>query len=321
MTALGGSRVLVTGAAGFLGANLVRALSARAVDVHAVVRPTSGLWRLEGCLPRTVLHRLDLRDFDRVLHVFRAIEPDFVIHAAASGRHPADPAGRLEGLATSVIGTANLLEAVRDTGVRRVVHVGSSLEYGRRRRPLRPDDRLDPVTPRGTAKAAASLVCRQHAREHPLVIVRPFSIYGPWEQPDRLIPTAARAVLDGRPIALTRSGVRRDFVFVDDVTEACLAAMTAAGIDGEEFNVGSGSQFSNEEVVALIQELCGRRVELRVGAHPGTPADSPHWVADIRRTRERLAWAPRHSLTSGLRKTLAWMRQRDHDRETDRDAV
>ncbi len=301
-------RVLVTGAAGFIGANLVKRLLREGAQVHVLVRPTTHLWRIEGDLPALVLHVADLTEGERLRSAVEAARPDVVFHLAAPGGHPTTPPARVEFLASAVIGTANLLEALAPLDCQRLVVAGSALEYGPKTVPYTETDRLEPTTFRGAAKAAASLLCLQHARaeRRPIVVLRLFSIYGCWEAPSRLIPTIIRAALRGEDVALTAPGVRHDFVFVDDVVDAMLLAATGIGADGEVINVGSGRQWSNEDLVDMVQRLTGRTVRVRVGEYPAKPADTGYWVADIQKAAAVLGWRPRYDLASGLKRTIEW---------------
>lgn len=309
MTRWDGRCVLVTGAAGFIGANLTRGLFHRGARVHAVVRATTELWRIEEILSSIAVHTLDLTDACGVDRIIEEIRPEVIYHLAASGGHPRNREGREQMLRAVVQGTANLLEATAALPGLRFVHVGSSLEYGPRATPLVETDALRPTTFRGAAKAAATLLCQQAVRSHghPIVVLRPFSVYGYWER-GRLIPTAILAALRGRPLSLTSPGYRRDLVFVEDVVEACVDAVERDSAVGEIVNVGSGEQWSNEEVVDTVQALCGVRVPVRVGAHPASCSDTDHWVADIRKAKELLGWKPRHTLRQGLKRTIAWFR-------------
>jgi len=160
----------------------------------------------------------------------------------------------------------------------------------------------------GATKAAATLLCLQFARadRRPIVVLRPFSVYGYWELPTRLIPTAIMAALLNQEIALTAAGYRRDWVFIEDLVEACLLTLRAKKVTGEIINVGSGQQWSNDDVVEMVQGLSGRKVSLRVGEYPARPWDTTNWVADNRKAKRLLGWEPRHTLRSGLEKTIAW---------------
>jgi nucleoside-diphosphate-sugar epimerase len=309
---LDGAPVLVTGAAGFLGANLVRALLAEGAEVHAVVRPGAGADRLAELGGRIRLWSAELGGDEAIESAVAAARPRFAFHLAARGGHPSDRGTRLAALRTDVLGTAQLLEALAAQGCERVLHVGSSLEYGPRCEPLREAMPLEPTTFRGTGKAAAAIVAQGYARAAgaPVVVLRPFSVYGPWEQPGRLVPTLLRAALGDGRVDLTGPGVRRDLVYVEDVVEACLLACRApATALGQAINVGSGRQWSNEEVAAAVEAVTGRRLHV-TGRHPPRPADTAHWVADLERARRLLGWRPRRSLEEGLSRTLAWLRAR-----------
>lgn len=314
-----GVRVLLTGGTGFIGANLVRGLLSRGVSLHLLCRPTSSTWRLADVRDHLTIHRADLLDADAVYAVVQAVQPQVIFHLAMASGHPSSAAERSVSLAVAALGTAHLLEAARNAGTSRFVHAGSSLEYASRDHPLRESDALQPKTFRGLAKATASMVATWYALYGGVhaVILRFFSVYGPWESPHRFIPTVLRAALTDEEIRLTAPGFRHDFVFVEDVVAACLLAAEGDLAPGEACNVGSGQQWSNEEVVALVERLVGKSLRVRVGAYPAQPPDTRHWQADIAKARALLGWAPAHRLEEGLRKTLAWMRElHDHEQRS-----
>lgn len=310
---LAGHRALVTGATGFVGANLVRGLLAHGADVHALVRPGSNLWRLADVAPYVSLHEADLTIRDDTRATVDAARPDLVFHLAKHGGSPTR-IDRLAALRTNVEGMLHLLEAASGRPLTRFVHVGSSFEYAFGHAPLREDDRLEPATVHGATKAAATLLCQQLARQEqlPVTILRAFTVYGPWEGRERLVPTAIRAALGGGEVALTAPGLCHDWVLVDDVVDACLRAVVADSPPGEIFNVGTGCQATNEDVVALIGETIGRPLSVRMGAYPRRDWDSAHWVADVDKARRVLGWQAAHSLAEGLARTVAWFRANGH---------
>lgn len=208
-----------------------------------------------------------------------------------------------------LVGTALLLDLAHELAVERFVHLGSSLEYGPRDRPLREDDPLRPVTFRGTVKAAASRLCLQRARSGsvPAVVVRPFSVYGPWEREGRLVPTVLRAALLGQPLRLTVADPVRDFVFVGDVVQAVVAALQAGDeVSGEAVNLGTGVETSNRQVVALVERVTGCRIERASEPHPARPSDAQRWAADSSLARELLGWRATTGLPAGLAATAGW---------------
>ncbi len=304
-----GPRILVTGGTGFIGANLVRRLLADGFEVHIIARPESDLWRLSGVADRVTLHRVNLLDGAGVVGVLQAVKPATLFHLAMPGGHPATFGARVQATQVAVVGTLHLLEGALKAGGVRFVHVGSSLEYGRMGRPTRESDPLRPVTERGLAKALASRLVRFYAQDRGLeaVIVRPFSVYGPWESPRRFIPTLLRSALTGEPVRLTPPGYRHDFIFVDDVVEGCLRVAKAWIRPGEAFNLGTGVQWTNEDVVRLAEEVTARPIFVIPDSYPPGPADTVCWVADIQKAARRLSWSPRWTLRAGLVRTLEWV--------------
>lgn len=301
------ARVLISGATGFIGANLTRRLVAEGAQVHAVARAGRDASRLRQLIPAVTFHPVDLTDRTGLVRAARTAAPQFIFHLGALGasRHDLD---RAQLFLTNVLGTINLVDATEGLAYTRFVHIGGSSEYGPKHEMVREADCLAPVTPYGASKAAATLACRQFARaqQRPLVILRPFSVYGPWEAPTRLIPTAIRAALEGQAMDLTAPGYRRDLIFVDDVVDACLLAATVDLPHGEIINIGTGREWSNEDVVRTIESLSGRPIRARVGRYPARRSDTDHWVADITKAETLLGWKPAWTLTAGLERTISW---------------
>jgi nucleoside-diphosphate-sugar epimerase len=304
-------RIAITGAAGFIGANLVRAAVDRGYDVCAIVRATTDLARLRDVRPQIELATADICDYAVVSAVLASFQPDIVIHAAMSGGHASGADDRLESLRTSVIGTATVLEAAAAARVQRVVHLGSFLVYASAPEPHREDEPPRPSTVRGTAKALAAAWCAQFAAVTgvPILELRLFSVYGPLEGAHRLIPTLLAAAANDTQVPLRR-GPRHDWVFVDDVVDACLRACCVEPFPRGVINIGSGLQCSNEEVAAAVERVTGAHVRLIQGGHPGSPADADACLADVNQARDLLGWVPTHSLDEGLAATLRWLRSR-----------
>jgi nucleoside-diphosphate-sugar epimerase len=151
-------------------------------------------------------------------------------------------------------------------------------------------------------------LARRFARERgrPLVVLRPFSVYGPREAFSRLVPSAIAAAHHGTELPLTAPGYRRDLVYVDDVVECCLLAVTRDLAAGEVINVGTGRQWANEEVASAVGRACGRPLRTRSGAYPPHPSDTSCWVADPSHAARALGWRARYDLDQGLRRTVAW---------------
>jgi dolichol-phosphate mannosyltransferase len=191
------------------------------------------------------------------------------------------------------------------------VNTGSSSEYGFRDDAPAEGDLIQPNSPYAVTKAAATLFCGYAARKHGARIrtLRLYSVYGPWEEPTRLIPTLIVRGLGNRLPVLVDPEVARDFVYVDDVCDAYLAvaANTTAEPDAV-FNIGTGVQSSLEQVVSVARRLLAIDVEPRWGSMPNRMWDTTSWVADSRKIKRELGWEPSHAFEAGLAATIDWFR-------------
>jgi nucleoside-diphosphate-sugar epimerase len=303
---LSGKRAFVTGATGMVGATVVRTLLAAGVEVHALVRANSSRWRIAGIDGRIETHVGDLTDSPSLDRAVRASKPEVVFHFATARTDPASAQS------VNVNGLGNLLRATEAIDYDRLVVASSSLVCGKHEKPLDEDCEVNPTEFFGKSKAAAETLAREFSRttRKPVVMLRLFSVYGDWEAPHRLIPTAILAALTGRPISLTVPGIRRDLIFVHDVAEAlCIAAGPVAITPGEIINVGTGAQTANEETVRLIESEIGRTIEIADSEYPPRTTDTDHWVADTRKAKRILGWEARTTVGGGIRKTVDWMRE------------
>ena len=310
MTEWQGQRVLVTGAGGFIGAHLTRALAAAGAHVFALVRPGTEVWRLGADEAAWSIVTADLIDAEATASVVRFARPSIVFHAAAVPGHFETPPARSIAQAATLMAASSLCRALTepDQSVQRLVHFGSSLEYGAATEPLSESRSLMPTTGRGLVKAEETLYLLQVARNTglPLTVVRPFSVYGPWEGPSRFVPTLMRCILDGTELRLTKTGLRRDFVFVTDVVAAAMRAAFAPEAAGEIINVGTGRQTTNEEIVATAERVCDTSVRIAPAPFPQRLVDTDFWVADVRKAQGLLGWSARTGLDEGLRETYRW---------------
>ncbi|MDJ0757149.1 MAG: NAD(P)-dependent oxidoreductase [Ardenticatenaceae bacterium] len=305
-----GKKVLITGAAGFIGFNLAHFLVKTGAEVHGLIRPSSRAWRLQLRASNWMVHEGNIFDEQKMLDLVQAVRPDFVVHCAAAGvLHQQQ---RLSDLyRNNVIGTINLLEAVQKIPFTRLIHMGGSSEYGSHDIPLSESLPVQPITDYGASKAAATIACQQVARSRqlPVTILRPFSVYGPAESGHRLIPTAILAALTNKPLQLTAQPAYRDFIFVEDVVEAVLQALAQTLPPGEIVNVASGKQYSNHDVIKMIGQLCQKEILVADEPFPPRPADTKFWVGDRRKAFNSWGWEPRFTLKSGLEKTVNWFRK------------
>lgn len=290
-------RALVTGAGGFVGAHLCARLAADGWDVIGTSRPGS---------PAPHLLEVDLTDRAATAEAARGLDPDAVFLLAA-GRAAATPAERAATLAVNASSGAWVVDAVGHR-CRAVVQLGSSTEYAESSGPM---DEATPLRPRGffgATKAAGSVLVAATAEACGVraTVLRAFQVYGPGDHPHRLVPTVLRAARTGDVLPMTAPGMRRDWVHVDDVVEACVRAAVAHELPpGQVINIGTGRQVANEELVAMVERVSGRAVRVAQGAHPGCPWDTGSWVCNPARARDLLGWEAKVTLEDGLARCWA----------------
>lgn len=301
-------RILVTGASGFVGANLTHYLAGLGYHPHVILRRNSNIWRIRDIASRIKMHPADLENKAQVRRVVKKIRPEIIYHCAAyGGYHFQKDLGRI--ISANITGTVNLLEACAGAGFRCFVNTSTSSEYGIKDKPMKEKDLPEPVSAYGAAKASATLLCHQFARSKglPVVTLRLFSPYGYFEDARRLIASVILSCMHKKaPLLSSRYSVR-DFVFIDDVLRAYLkAAARIQDIAGELINIGSGRQHSVGQVVKEIINLSGSRSAPIWEAVDNPRIEPSLWVADISKARKELDWEPRFDLTSGLKKTISW---------------
>lgn len=303
-------RVIVTGAAGFVGANLAQRLVQDGHETHLIARDDADLWRLTEILGHAQIHSVALEDAESVRRAVAAVRPDWVFHVAAHGGYSWQSDARRM-IDSNVLGTMNLLRACHESGFESFVNTGSSSEYGFKNHPPAEDELLEPNSDYAVTKACATMFCRYAAvaRMERVATLRLYSVYGPLEEPRRLIPTLIVRGLVGELPPLADPIVARDYVFVDDVVDAYLLAASRAGDEpGAVYNVGSGVQTSLREIVEVARRALRIPMEPQWSTMPNRMWDTSVWVADNRKTRSQLGWQPRSSLVEGFEKLIEWFR-------------
>jgi UDP-glucose 4-epimerase len=299
--------VLVTGGAGFIGSNLVRALLEAGEDVRVLDNFSTGSRaNLQGLEVEIV--EGELRSYERVHNAVRGTE--VVYHLGALGSVPRSVQDPLTSNAVNVEGTLNVLLAARDEGVRRVVYSSSTSVYGTTRSlPTREDSTPDPISPYGVAKLSAERYCVAFSRVYDAfesVVLRYFNVFGPRQSPSSqyaaVVPRFITEIAAGRPIAIHGDGEQsRDFTYVENVVAATISAARADGASGRVFNVAGGTPASVNHVAETIGEILGQPVEKRF--EPSRPGDIRDSWADLTAAREVLAYEPSVTIEQGLRLT------------------
>jgi UDP-glucose 4-epimerase len=300
---------LVTGGCGFIGSHLVEALAAQGDDVRVLDDLSTGK---EGNLA-AVAGRVEVRHgsiTDPAVVTEAVRDREVVYHLAALpsvARSVEQPLPTHEVCAT---GTLYVLDAARQSGVRRVVYAASSSAYGDTPGTVRTeDDPLSPLSPYAAAKLAGEHYCRCFTTVYGLETVRLrfFNIFGPQQDPrspySGVIALFTAAMVEGRTPRIDGDGQQsRDFTYVANAVQALMKAATAAAAVGRVYNVGTGSNVSVLQLVAELNRLLGKQIKPAHG--PPRPGDVRHSQADISRARRDLSYEPAVSFAEGLRRTL-----------------
>lgn len=310
--------ILITGAGGFIGSHLADKLVEQGHSVRTFVRYNSrnswGWLEDSPCKNGIEIITGDIRDFDLVKESVKGC--DIVFHLAALIGIPYSYVSPLAYIKTNVEGTYNVLQAARGSGGIKVVHTSTSEVYGTAQYvPIDEDHPINPQSPYAATKASADSMALSYFRSFslPVTVVRPFNTYGPRQSARAIIPTVIGQILEGkRKISLGNLVPTRDLTFVDDTVSGFIAAAFSERAIGETLNLGTGTEISIRDLVALIAEIMERDVEIVEDQQRIRPAASEveRLLSNPGRMNGLTGWEARVSLREGLVQTIRWMR--DH---------
>jgi UDP-glucose 4-epimerase len=307
-----GGRIVVTGGAGFVGSNIVRRLLKAGARVVVLDDFYTGVEaNLPAGEPRLEVVRGSVTDFDLVRDVVRGAA--VVIHEAArniivSTRNPR------EDYEVNIGGTLNVLLAVRELGVPRMVYASSASVYGNSRYlPINEDDATNMLSPYSVSKFAGENYCKAFYESYGVstAMVRYSNVYGPWQRPDNpycgVVAKFFEAAMSGRPPRIHGDGEQtRDYTFIDDVVEATLLAALSAKAEGQVYNIGTGRETSVNQLARMILEVTGCEREPEYVDRRDID-NIRRRVLNIEKIRRELRWVPTVTTEQGLRRTHEWL--------------
>ena len=308
--------VLVTGAGGFIGGHLVAELVRRGASVRALVHYNSRNERgtldwLEPEVTADVDVVLgDLRDVESVQQA--AEDADTILHLGAQIAIPYSFVNPRDFFETNVLGTLNVAQAALRGGARRVIHTSTSEVYGSARTvPITLDHPIEPQSPYAASKVAADKLMDAWHRSYelPMTIVRPFNTYGPRQSARAVIPTIMSQALAGGTLRLGSLTPRRDLTFVEDTVAGMLAAADSDAAIGRTIQLGTGDDVAVGDIVELVGEIVGRKLEVELDEARVRPAASEveRLISDPSLAQELTGWSAEVELRDGLARTLDWI--------------
>ena len=308
-------KVLVTGGAGFIGSNYVETLlsqgheAAVMDDFNDFYDPSTKRSNVAGFGGNVPIHEGDIRDGDFVTRVCREGKFDAVMHfAARAGVRPSiqQPILYIE---TNVLGTYNLLEAARQSGVSRFINASSSSVYGVIKTvPFSETMCLNQtISPYAASKLASEQLCSNFSHLYGMrtVNLRFFTVYGPRQRPDLAIHKFTRSILEGRPIDQYGDGsTRRDYTYVEDIVQGALACLNYEGALCDVFNLGESQTTTLTGLIEIIERELGKKAV--INRMPEQPGDVPLTYADISKAKAQLGYDPRTKIAEGIPRFVEW---------------
>ncbi len=302
-------RIVVTGVAGFVGSNLASHLLNKGYSVAGLDNLSAGT--LENVDQRVEFHEVDIR----TPAIYRLFEgADAVFHLAAKTSLVDCLSKPLDAASMNVVGTLNVLEAAREASVRKFIYADTSAEYEGIFEFPTPEERIRPIGVYAASKHGGAAFCESYRELHGMniTIVRYFNVYGPAQDWRRVVPPVMssfiiRMLQEERPIIYGTGEKRRDFIYVDDVNDLHLVILEDHRADGKIFNVGSGVNFSVNEIYQLVEDLL--KTGLQPIYKPDLPGEAQITLADISAAKS-LNWKPRVDIRDGLCRTIEYVRRR-----------
>ncbi len=309
-------KVLVTGAAGFIGSHLTERLVSLGAQTTAFVRYNSrNSWGFIDSFSDSVKKEIeiisgDVRDPDAVRKACKG--KDLIFHLAALIGIPYSYVNPRDVVATNVGGTLNFLTAAAESSVKRIIVTSTSEIFGTAQYvPIDENHPLQPQSPYAATKIAADKLAESFYATYnlPVVILRPFNTYGPRQSMRAVIPTIINQLLSDDEVKLGNLEPTRDLTYVGNTVEGFIRAAITRDIDGQSINLGVGSEVSIGNLAETISHLMGKRLSLRQEKtrQRSNSSEVQRLLSDNAKARRLLKWTPQVSLEEGLQKTITWM--------------
>ncbi|BAT71077.1 dTDP-glucose 4,6-dehydratase [Thermosulfidibacter takaii ABI70S6] len=304
-------KLLATGGAGFIGSEFVRQAVRRGLKTVVVDKLTyaGDLARLREVENDVVFYRADIANREFIEHIFKAEKPDVVVHFAAETHVDRSILDATPFIETNVKGTQVLLEAAKETKVELFVNIATDEVYGElgEEGQFYEDTPLNPNSPYSVSKTAADMLGRAYYRTYglPVITVRPSNNYGPWQYPEKLIPVVILKALRGEPIPVYGTGQNvREWLFVSDCAEAIFDIIDK-GKPGEIYNVGSGIEKRNIEVVKAILDILGKPHDL-ITFVKDRPGHDYRYSLNTDKIKRETGWNVKTTFEIGIERTVKW---------------
>lgn len=306
--------ILIFGASGFIGANLLHTILKYRKDCYGITHNPRSAWRLKLLeIPQENIVHCDINYKKSVNSLFENYNPQTIFNLSAYGAYSKQNDTGLI-YETNVVGVVNILEACKN--VKAYIHAGSSSEYGLNSVNPKEEDVLIPNSHYSVSKITSSYLLSFYAKFHNLTCLnlRLYSIYGPWEEPDRLMPRIVESALNNTYPPLVNPTTSRDFVYIDDCVEAFIDAANNVNPEnsGHSINIGSGQKTTLEQLVGICQSMFKIDKSPTWGSMNNRAWDTSEWYGNYTKANKLIHWSPKISLQDGLKKFADWQKEIDY---------
>ncbi len=309
--------ILIFGAGGFIGINLLKSLLLYRKDVYGASHDFINSWRLlNNKIPMSNLINCDITEHGRVEDVIKEVKPKTIFNLAAYGAYSKQKEYN-KIYATNFNATTTIIEVLKKYGFSAYVHAGSSSEYGLNSAAPPEDDTLIPNTHYSVSKVSTYYLMKYYGKVEnlPVVHLRLYSAFGPWEEPDRLMPVLLAHARNGKLPELVNPDISRDFIYITDICSAFISAAHKLQKKnyGEVYNVGTGRKTTIKELVGIVTKKLNLKVKPEYNSMPNRIWDMKDWYGNINRIKKDLKWAPEVTLEEGIDKSILWQKDVDFD--------
>ncbi len=308
--------IFVFGAGGFIGINLFIELFEQRKDVFAITQDARNNWRLiAGNVPQNNIVSCDINDISILKDTFRQHKPRTIFNLAAYGAYSKQKEYK-KIYDTNFNSAVTIIEIMKEFGFSAYVHAGSSSEYGINSAAPTEDSDLVPNSHYAVSKVASFYAVKYYGEieKLPAAHLRLYSAYGPWEEPDRLIPVLISKAKRKSYPPFVDPNISRDFIYVSDICDAfVLAASKIKEIRGQAFNIGSGNKTTIGELASLVQKQYQIEKPASFNEMPNRNWDVPDWYSNSQKAKKILGWEAKIALTDGLKMVDQWQRSVDFD--------
>ena len=299
--------ILITGATGFIGSHLSRFLVNSGYTIHLIVRNKSNLWRINDFKKKANIHFVDLLEFKKVQKLIKKIKPKTIFHLSTYGAYSFQ-SNRDNIKKINLDASLNLLDSCQSVPFKIFINTGTNSEYGFKNKPMKEDDILTPNSNYAVFKSSFTNYCQFLAKSKklPIITIRPFHVYGPYEDESRLIPVLIKNILINKSPPLVSPLISRDMIYINDTIDLYLKIATQNTEFGEIYNLGSGKSNTIKEIFNEVKFLLKSNVKPNWNSMKNKEWDQKIWVSDMSKVKKKFNWKPKYSLKKGLRETINW---------------